>query len=72
MGNRNQGREAKGKDKNIDIQIRNKFNTFKNYVAMHGLYWGFVCDKDNRLYINNTGFVIDMADGQWRPINQVF
>lgn len=66
------GGESKGKDKNIDPQIENKFNAFKSYAAKHGLYWGFVRDKDNRLYINNTEFAIDMADDHWKPISQVF
>ncbi len=46
------GGESRGKDKNIDPQIENKFNAFKSYDAKHGLHWGFVRDKDNRLYIN--------------------
>lgn len=66
------GGESKGKDKNIDIQIENKFNAFKAYAANHSLHWGFVRDKDNRLYINNTVFAIDMADDHWKPIGQVF
>ena len=66
------GGESKGKDKNIDIQIENKFNAFKIYAEKHGLHWGFVRDKDNRLYINNTEFAIDMADDHWKPISQVF
>lgn len=66
------GGEAKGKDKNIDRQIKNKFIAFKEYADAHSLHWGFVRDKDNRLYINNTEFVSDMADENWRPINQVF
>ena len=66
------GGESKGKDKNIDIQIENKFNAFKIYADKHGLHWGFVRDKDNRLYINNTEFAIDMADEHWKPISQVF
>lgn len=66
------GGESKGKDKNIDPQIENKFNAFKSYAAKHGLHWGFVRDKDNRLYINNTEFAIDMADDHWKPISQVF
>lgn len=66
------GGESKGKDKNIDIQIENKFNAFKNYAAAHNLHWGFVRDKDNRLYINNTIFTIDMADDAWKPLAQEF
>lgn len=45
------GGEIKGKNKNIDIQIENKFNAFKNYATEHRLQWGFVRDKDNLLYI---------------------
>ena len=66
------GGEAKGKDKNIDRQIENKFNAFKDYATRHALHWGFVRDKDNRLYINNTEFVSDMADDHWKPLAQEF
>lgn len=66
------GGESKGKDKNIDIQIENKFNAFKIYANKHGLHWGFVRDKDNRLYINNTEFAIDRVDDHWKPIRQIF
>ena len=66
------GGESKGKDKNIDIQIENKFNAFKNYAQEKGLHWGFVRDKDNRLYINNTVFAMDMADDHWQPLEEVF
>ena len=66
------GGEVRGQNKNIDIQIENKFNSFKNYADKHGINWGFVRDKDNRLYINNTEFAIDMADEHWQPIAQVF
>lgn len=66
------GGESKGKDKNIDTQIRNKFEAFKRYATDKGLHWGFVRDKDNQLYINNTEFAIDMADEHWVPLNQEF
>lgn len=66
------GGETKGKNKNIDIQIENKFNAFKNYATEHKLQWGFVRDKDNFLYINNTKFAIDMADDNWKPIANIF
>ena len=39
---------------------------------MHNLNWGFVRDKDNRLYINNTEFAVDMADEHWQDIDKVF
>ena len=66
------GGESKGKDKNIDIQIENKFNAFKNYATEHSLHWGFVRDKDNQLYINNTEFAHDMSDDHWVPLSQEF
>ena len=66
------GGEAKGKDKNIDRQIQNKFEAFKHYASAHKLNWGFVRDKDNHLYINNTVFAEDMADEHWQPIADVF
>lgn len=66
------GGESKGKDKNIDIQIENKFNAFKLYAAEHNLHWGFVRDIDVSLYINNTEFSEDMADEHWVPIDKIF
>lgn len=66
------GGESKGQDKNIDRQIENKFNAFKAYAAKHNLHWGFVRDKDNQLYINNTEFAADMADEHWVPLTQEF
>jgi type III restriction enzyme len=66
------GGESKGKDKNIDTQIRNKFEAFKRYATDKGLHWGFVRAKDNQLYINNTEFAIDMADEHWVPLKQEF
>jgi type III restriction enzyme len=66
------GGETKGKDKNIDRQIENKFYAFKTYASEHNINWGFVRDKDNRLYINNTEFTIDMANDEWKPLSSVF
>lgn len=66
------GGETKGKNKNIDDQIENKFNAFKAYAAGKELRWGFVRDKDNQLYINNTEFAMDMADAHWVPLTQEF
>lgn len=66
------GGEFKRKSKNIDIQIGNKFNAFKQYANKYNLNWGFVRDKDNRLYINNTEFAVDMADEHWQDIDEVF
>lgn len=66
------GGEARGQDKNIDRQIENKFNAFKQYAEEKSLNWGFVRDKDGDLYINNTAFAEDMADENWVPIKERF
>lgn len=66
------GGESHGQDKNIDKQIENKFNAFKNYAAGKGLHWGFVRDKDSQLYINNTEFALDMADEHWVALSDIF
>lgn len=66
------GGESHGQDKNIDKQIENKFNAFKNYATGKGLHWGFVRDKDSQLYINNTEFALDMADEHWVTLGDIF
>ncbi len=66
------GGESHGQNKNIDKQIENKFNAFKIYATEKDLHWGFVRDKDNQLYINNTTFTLDMADENWRPLEAIF
>lgn len=66
------GGELEGKSKNIDKQIENKFNAFKNYAENKRIEWGFVRDIDGELYINNTEFVLDMLDHRWVPIEKIF
>ncbi len=66
------GGEAGGKNKNIDRQIENKFNAFKYYAKEHSLHWGFVRDKDNKLYINNTQFTHEMSDEHWIALEDEF
>ena len=62
------GGEKRGVSQNIDDQIRNKFDAFKRYAEAAGINWGFVRDKDNKLYINNTEFSDDMNTDEWVPI----
>lgn len=66
------GGESKGKDKNIDRQIGNKFNAFKRYAEEKKLQWGFVRDLDNQLYLNNTVFSQDMSDEHWVSLSDSF
>ncbi len=66
------GGEVGGHSKNIDAQVGNKFNAFKQYAEKYGLHWGFVRDIDEELYINNTEYVEDMSDSNWRPLSDEF
>lgn len=66
------GGETSGINKNIDIQIENKFNAFKKYAKNKNIKWGFVRDIDNSLYIDNTEFIMDMSDSHWLPLENEF
>lgn len=66
------GGEQSGHSKNIDAQVGNKFNAFKQYAEKYGLKWGFVRDIDEELFINNTTYVEDMSDSNWRPLSEEF
>lgn len=60
-----------GHIKNIDRQVENKFNTFKEYAKKYNLHWGFVRDIDEELYINNTIYTEDMSGDNWIPLDDV-
>jgi type III restriction enzyme len=66
------GGEIYGKSKNIDKQIANKFLAFKEYAKKHNLHWGFVRDKNSRLYINNTDYTEEMSRPSWKRLEDVF
>ncbi|MCM1500363.1 MAG: hypothetical protein NC124_18025 [Clostridium sp.] len=61
-----------GHSKNIDLQIGNKFNAFKQYAEKYKLHWGFVRDSQEELFINNTEYVDDMSDESWVPLEERF
>lgn len=63
------GEGKNGVNKNIDIQVRNKFAAFKQYAEKHNVKWGFVRDKNEKLFINNTEYVDDMNDERWGTLN---
>lgn len=66
------GGEVSGHSKNIDLQIGNKFNAFKQYAEKYKLHWGFVRDSQEELFINNTEYVDDMSDESWVPLEERF
>lgn len=69
--------EAKGgqkgsHDNNIDKQVLNKFESFRRYALKYNLQWGFVRNMDQKLYLNNTEYTIDIHDDNWKPLDEVF
>lgn len=66
------GGEVGKKSKNIDIQVENKFASFKVYAENKGLRWGFVRDKNEKLYINNTVYTDNMQTEHWKPLKSNF
>lgn len=66
------GGEIYGKSKNIDKQIANKFIAFKDYANKHNIHWGFVRDRNNKLYINNTEYTEEMNNTAWQRLEEVF
>ena len=66
------GGEKQGQSKNIDIQIENKFEAFKVFAMKHGYNFGFVRDRNDELYLNNTEYVEDMRDRSWKLLEKIF
>ena len=65
------GGESRGQSKNIDVQVKNKFNVFKEFSNKYGYNFGFVRDRNDELYINNTEYVDDMSDDSWVLLEEV-
>lgn len=66
------GGETGNTSKNIDRQVANKFEAFKEYAKNKNLHWGFVRDKNEILKINNTVYTDSMQNEHWKPIKEVF
>lgn len=66
------GGEINNRSKNIDIQVGNKFEAFKQYAMKKNLKWGFVRDKNEKLKINNTIYSDSLSTGEWKPLKDIF
>lgn len=66
------GEQGSGKSKNIDIQVKNKFEAFKEYAKNKNINWGFVRDKNESLKINNTEYTESMESEHWKNISTAF
>ena len=62
----------KGQLENIDEQIENKFYAFKDYAYRRKINWGFIRDKDTRLYINNTNYTKEMNNENCKRLEDLF
>lgn len=63
------GGEKQGESQNIDKQSENKFKAFKRYAEeLRRIKWGFVRNKDSRLFINNTVYTEDMSSEHWHRL----
>lgn len=66
------GEVGRGISKNRDLQVQNKFEAFKLYAERHkDVKWGFVRDKNEKLYINNSIYTEDMQSSHWIPLENV-
>lgn len=66
------GGESNGQSKNIDVQIENKFEAFKEFANKYGYNFGFVRDRNDELYFNNTEYVDNMSDISWKLLKDIF
>lgn len=66
------GGELNGQDKNIDKQVRNKFNAFKEYAEYYNVKWAFVRDKNEKLKYNNTEYSDQLTSENWKPLKDLF
>ena len=65
------GEYGDGTSKNIDINVKHKFLAFKSYASKYNLSWGFVRDKNEKLLINNTEYVEDLNNDNWKLLEHV-
>lgn len=66
------GGEDKNGNKNIDKYSLNKFNALKIFCEKNYYCFGFVRDKNNKLYFNNTTYSEDMVNEEWRILKDIF
>ncbi|HEY5587941.1 MAG TPA: DEAD/DEAH box helicase family protein [Candidatus Paceibacterota bacterium] len=66
------GEQKYGQSKNIDKQVENKFEAFKQYAQDKNIKWGFIRDKNENLKINNTDYKDSMQDEHWKNLSSEF
>jgi len=66
------GGETRGQSKNVDVQIENKFEAFKQFANKYGYKFGFIRDRNDELYLNNIEYIDDMNNDNWMFLEEVF
>ncbi|NLB60872.1 MAG: DNA helicase, partial [Clostridiales bacterium] len=66
------GGEYYGQSKNIDRQIVNKYDAFKIFCESHKYAFGFIRDKNDKLFVCNGEYDDDMNNTEsWKPIEDI-
>ncbi|AWX16218.1 DNA helicase [Mergibacter septicus] len=65
------GGESNGQDKNIDVQVENKFKEFKRFANEYGYNFAFVRDRDEELYYNNIEYKHSLSEDEWKPLDEI-
>lgn len=70
------GETQSGRDCNVDIYAKQKFDALKTYSKNNNVKFGFVREKIFRdqihLFLNNTEYTEEMSSENWRLINEHF
>ena len=67
------GETVFGESKNIDVEVKNKYQALRNYANKYNLKWGFVREIDDELYLlNSDEYVEDMKDNRWINVKNIF
>ena len=63
----------KGTSKNWKAMyiVENKFEVFKKFAKKYNYKFGFVSDRNDELYPNNTRYIDNMSDESWMLLEEV-
>jgi type III restriction enzyme len=67
------GQNNDGSTKNIDLNVKNKFESFKDYATKRSIKWAFIRDLNDKLYFNNTIYEESLDNPEvWKSIKDLF
>ena len=56
----------------LNQNVKTVADQLVDYAAQQGIQWGFVRDMNEELFINNTEYVDEMTDPNWRSLSEEF